>query len=186
MSQDVVAGQPVQSWCPPLSGLVSLTRCASFSAAATHPKPLTCKDKFQNEPFFSHSLAVAVQYKEMPIHVSSTYVLEAFVLTDSSAVLSCFCAFLQQELLVTRVLSVRFCSLSFLSPRNLGLVIPPPISELGALRRLKLLRVASKQFAPLLLPPGFANLGATLTELVLECADWPAIPQVTLPACLLF
>lgn len=143
-------------------------------------------DKFQNVASFSHSLAVAVQYKEMPIHVSSTYVLEAFVLTDSSAVLSCFCAFLQQELLITRLLSVRFCSLSFLSPRNLGLVIPPPISELGALRRLKLLRVASKQFAPLLLPPGFANLGATLTELVLECADWPAIPQVTLPACLLF
>ncbi|EIE22610.1 L domain-like protein [Coccomyxa subellipsoidea C-169] len=68
-------------------------------------------------------------------------------------------------------------SLSFLAPRNFGLVIPPPVTELVSLRRLKLLRVVSKQFAPLLLPPGFANLGATLTELVLECTDWPAIPQ---------
>ncbi len=71
------------------------------------------------------------------------------------------------------------CSLSFLSPRNFGLVMPVPITELASLRRLKLLRVGSKQFAPLLLPPGFANLAASLSELVLECADWPAIPQVT-------
>lgn len=69
--------------------------------------------------------------------------------------------------------------MSFLSPRNFGLVMPVPITELASLRRLKLLRVGSKQFAPLLLPPGFAHLAATLTELVLECADWPAIPQVT-------
>ena len=74
--------------------------------------------------------------------------------------------------------SVPARSLSFLAPRNFGLVIPPPVTELVSLRRLKLLRVVSKQFAPLLLPPGFANLGATLTELVLECTDWPAIPQV--------
>lgn len=70
------------------------------------------------------------------------------------------------------------CSLTFLSPRKFGLVIPAPVTELQALRRLKLLRTASKQFAPLLLPPGFAGLAATLTELVLESADWPAIPQV--------
>lgn len=69
-------------------------------------------------------------------------------------------------------------SLSVLLARNFGLVIPPPFTKLGSLQRLKLLRVASKQFAPLLLPPGFASLGATLTELVLESADWPAIPQV--------
>ena len=70
------------------------------------------------------------------------------------------------------------CSLTFLSPRKFGLVIPAPIAELRELRRLKLLRIASKQFAPLLLPPGFAGLAATLSELVLESADWPAIPQV--------
>lgn len=52
------------------------------------------------------------------------------------------------------------------------------MTELSALRRLKLLRIASKQFAPLLLPQGFAGLAGTLTELVLESADWPAIPQV--------
>ena len=57
--------------------------------------------------------------------------------------------------------------------------MPVPITELASLQRLKLLRVGSKQFAPLLLPPGFANLAAKLSELVLECADWPAIPQVT-------
>ncbi|CAL8470608.1 g10150 [Coccomyxa elongata] len=72
---------------------------------------------------------------------------------------------------------VSLTSLSFLSPCNFGLVMPVPITELASLRRLKLLRVGSKQFAPLLLPPGFANLAATLSELVLECADWPAIPQ---------
>ena len=57
-------------------------------------------------------------------------------------------------------------------------MIPAPVAELRQLRRLKLLRIASKQFAPLLLPPGFASLAATLSELVLESADWPAIPQV--------
>jgi len=71
-----------------------------------------------------------------------------------------------------------WCSLTFLSPRKFGLVIPAPVTELRGLRRLKLLRIASKQFAPLLLPPGFANLAPTLSELVLESADWPAIPQV--------
>ena len=70
------------------------------------------------------------------------------------------------------------CSLTFLSPRKFGLVIPAPVAELRELRRLKLLRIASKQFAPLLLPQGFAGLAATLSELVLESADWPAIPQV--------
>ena len=57
-------------------------------------------------------------------------------------------------------------------------MIPAPVTELRALRRLKLLRIASKQFAPLMLPPGFASLAPTLTEVVLEGADWPAIPQV--------
>ena len=70
------------------------------------------------------------------------------------------------------------CSLTFLSPRKFGLVIPAPVTELRALRRLKLLRIASKQFVPLMLPPGFASLAPTLTEVVLESADWPAIPQV--------
>ena len=69
-------------------------------------------------------------------------------------------------------------SLTFLSPRKFGLQIPAPVTELSALRRLKLLRIASKQFAPLLLPQGFASLAGTLNELVLESADWPAIPQV--------
>ena len=76
-----------------------------------------------------------------------------------------------------------YCSLTFLSPRNFGLVIPVPVTELHELKRLKLLRIASKQFAPLLLPPGFASLAATLSELVLESADWPAIPQVSFEAC---
>ena len=75
------------------------------------------------------------------------------------------------------------CSLTFLSPRKFGLVIPAPVAELRELKRLKLLRIASKQFAPLLLPPGFAGLAATLSELVLESADWPAIPQVLTQSC---
>ena len=57
-------------------------------------------------------------------------------------------------------------------------MIPAPVTELQELKRLKLLRIASKQFAPLLLPQSFASLAATLIELVLESADWPAIPQV--------
>lgn len=69
-------------------------------------------------------------------------------------------------------------SLSFLSPKNFGLAIPAPVTELRALRRLKLVRPAAKHFSPLLLPPGFACLGATLRELTLEGADWPALPQV--------
>ena len=52
------------------------------------------------------------------------------------------------------------------------------MAEVGGLRRLKLIRIASRHFSPLLLPPGFGALAASLTELVLECADWPAIPQV--------
>ena len=57
-------------------------------------------------------------------------------------------------------------------------MIPAPVTELPALRRLKLLRIASKQFAPLMLPPGLASLAPTLTEVILESADWPAIPHV--------
>jgi hypothetical protein len=52
------------------------------------------------------------------------------------------------------------------------------VTELAALRRLKLVRPAQKHFSPLLLPPGFAGLAPCLAELVLEGADWPAIPQV--------
>ena len=75
------------------------------------------------------------------------------------------------------LLSVPARSLSFLAPRKFGAIIPPPVTEVTSLRRLKLIRIASKQFSPLLLPPGFGALAASLTELVLECADWPAIPQ---------
>jgi hypothetical protein len=83
--------------------------------------------------------------------------------------------------LVASVGSSRVCaarSLVFLSPRNFGLMIPRPVTDLTSLRRLKLLRLASKQFQPLLLPPNFGSLAAILTELVLESADWPTIPQV--------
>ena len=74
-------------------------------------------------------------------------------------------------------------SLTFLSPRKFGLMVPASVADLSALRRLKLLRIASKQFAPLMLPPKFASLAPSLTEVVLESADWPAIPQVLTGAC---
>lgn len=57
-------------------------------------------------------------------------------------------------------------------------MIPPSATDLTSLRRLKLLRIPLKQFSPLLLPPNFGSLAATLTELVLESADWPQIPHV--------
>ena len=61
------------------------------------------------------------------------------------------------------------------SPRGLGGAVPSVVAGLPALQRFVFVRPFRE--APLMLPPGFARLGATLQQLTVEGANWEVLPR---------
>ncbi len=61
------------------------------------------------------------------------------------------------------------------SPRGLGGAIPSVVAGLPALQRFVFVRPFRE--APLMLPPGFVRLGATLQQLTVEGVNWEVLPR---------